>query len=236
MDSELIRRQSALEEGHWWFRARAEIVGDLFPPGDPEREILDVGCGWGGLTCRLAAHGRVRGVEPSEAAREEAARRGLTVLAGSAEALPAEDQSIDVALVSDVLEHLDDDLVALREVHRVLRPGGVAVITVPAYAWLYSAHDRALEHRRRYSRRRLVEAVRAAGLEPVRITHYNALLFLPSAAVRLIRRNRPPAEDARPTWGPLNAVLYRIFAAERGLLRRRSIPFGLTLAMVAARP
>jgi len=236
MDAELIRRQSALEDRHWWFRARAEIVRDLIPPGDPGRELLDVGCGWGGLTRHLTGLGRVRGVEPSEVAREEAARRGLEVLDGSAESLPVPDRSIDVAVVTDVLEHLDDDERALREVVRALRPGGVAVITVPAYGWLFSSHDRALSHRRRYGRRQLVARVRAAGLVPERVTHYNTVLFLPIAAVRLATRNRPPSEDARPTWPPLNALLYRLFASERALMRRRPLPVGLSLAVVARRP
>jgi SAM-dependent methyltransferase len=236
MDAELIRRQSALEERHWWFRARAEIVRGLVPPGDPERELLDVGCGWGGLTRHLVGLGRVRGVEPSEVAREEAARRGLEVLDGSAEVIPVPDATIDVAVVTDVLEHLDDDARALRELHRTLRPGGVAVITVPAYGWLFSSHDRALDHRRRYGKRQLLRRVREAGLEPERVTHYNTLLFPPIALVRLATRNRPPSEDARPTWGPLNALLYRLFSCERALMDRRPLPFGLSLAVVARRP
>lgn len=238
MDAELIRRQSALEDEHWWFRGRASIVRELLPPGGPGRQLLDIGCGWGGLTQHLVGWGHVRGVEPSAVAREEAARRGVAVLEGSAERLPVGDRSVDVALVSDVLEHLDDDGVALAEVRRVLRPGGVALITVPAYHWLYSSHDRALSHRRRYGRARLERAVRGAGLVPRRVTHYNTLLFPPIAAIRLLRRSRSraPAEDARPTWPPLNAVLLRVFSFERVLLRRVELPFGLSLAMLVTRP
>jgi SAM-dependent methyltransferase len=135
-----------------------------------------------------------------------------------------------------VLEHLDDDARALRELRRTLRPGGVAVITVPAYEWLFSSHDEALDHRRRYGKRQLLRRVREADLVPERVTHYNTLLFPLIAPVRLATRNRPASEDAKPTWAPVNAVLYRLFTSERALMDRRSLPFGLSLAVVARRP
>jgi SAM-dependent methyltransferase len=235
MDAELIRAQSALEDEQWWFRGRARIICDLLPGGSERRSLLDVGCGWGGLTRHLAAHGAVVGVEPSPAAREEAGRRGLTVLEGTADRLPVPDASVDVAVATDVIEHLADDVAALRELARVLRDDGLALITVPACPWLFSSHDRALGHHRRYSRGSLLAAVRAAGLRPVRVTHFNTFLFPPSAAVRLLTRRRAARVDAQPTWGPLNWLLYRIFLSERRILRRRDLPFGLSLAVLARR-
>jgi SAM-dependent methyltransferase len=236
MDADVIRAQSALEDEGWWFRGRAEIICGLIPRNGGPRALLDVGCGWGGLTRHLTRFGNVVGVDPSPAAREEAARRGLRVLDGTADALPVPDASVDLALATDVIEHLVDDVAALRELHRVLRPGGLALVTVPAYGWLFSSHDRALGHERRYTRPRLERAVKAAGLVPVRSTHFNTLLFPPIAAVRLATRRRPARIDARPTWPPLNRLLYRLFASERRLLERMDLRFGLSLAMLARRP
>ena len=234
MDPEVIRAQSARESGQWWFRGRADVVCGLLPPGDFSRTVLDIGCGWGGLTERLRPYGKVSGVEPSAAAREEAGRRGVAVLAGSAERLPVADGSVHLAVATDVIEHLEDDVAALSEIARVLRPDGQALITVPAYPWLFSSHDRALSHRRRYTRGTLTAALRRAGLEPARLTYFNTLLFAPQAAARLATRRRRPRVDAWPTRGPVNSLLYRVFAFEGRLLSRRDLPFGLSLAAVAA--
>jgi SAM-dependent methyltransferase len=234
MDPDLIRTEAAAEG--WWSRGRTEIIKSLLPPPNGGRRVLDAGSGWGAVTANLGAWGAVLGVEPSQAAREEAARRGVRVLEGRAEELPVEDASIDIAIASDVIEHLPDDLIAVRELARVLRPGGLALITVPAYPWLMGAHDRALGHYRRYTRSMLLDTVRAAGLEPRRVTHFNTLLFPLALPGRLLGRSRQANADDPRAPGPLDAIFYRVFRAERGPLRHIDLPFGLSLAALATRP
>ncbi len=235
MDPELIRRQSEAEATGWWYRGRGEIVRSLLPLPDRPRRVADIGCGWGGLTETLAPWGDVVGIEPSEAARAEAERRGVEVLEGDADALPLEDASIDLAVSTDVLEHLDDDVAAVREIARVLVPGGAALVTVPAYPRLFSGHDRALDHRRRYTRETLLEAIRGGGLEPLRVTNFNSILLPAAAAARLGSRNGEPSADSGVAPKPLNGLLLATLRFERALLRRTNLPAGLSIAVLATR-
>lgn len=234
MDPEVIRAEAAAEG--WWSRGRTEIIKSLLPPADGARRVLDVGSGWGAVSGRLGAWGEVIGVEPSPVAREEAERRGVRVLEGRAEELPVDDASVDIAIASDVIEHLPDDAAAVRELVRVLRPGGLALITVPAYPSLMGAHDRALGHYRRYTRGMLVETVTGSGLEPSRVSHFNTLLFPLALPVRIAGRSRQPRADNPRAPGPLDAVFYRVLRSERGLLGRFDLPFGLSLAALANKP
>ena len=198
--------------------------------------MLDVGSGWGAVTGSLGEWGEVTGVEPEPVARQEAARRGIRVVDGRAEELPAEDESMGLVIASDVIEHLPDDVAAVRELTRVLRPGGLALITVPANPWLMGAHDRASGHYRRYTRETLAGALEAGGLRLDRMTHFNSLLFPIAVPVRLLGRRREPKADVPRAPGPLDAIFYRLFRSERGLLRRFDLPFGLSLAALATRP
>jgi SAM-dependent methyltransferase len=234
MDPEVIRAEAAAEG--WWSRGRTEVIKSLLPPPDGRRTVLDVGSGWGAVSSRLGAWGDVTGVEPSGVAREEAARRGVNVLEGRAESLPVDDVSVDVAIASDVIEHLPDDGVAMAEIARVLRPGGLALITVPAYPRLMGAHDRALGHHRRYTRSTLLAAVEGAGLVPQRLTHFNTLLFPLALPVRLLGRNAATRADSPSAPGVLDELFYRVFRSETRLLRRFDLPFGLSLAALATRP
>ena len=234
MDPEVIRSESA--GSGWWFRGKADIVMELLPTPTGRDRLLDVGCGWGAVTEKLRPWGDVVGVEPSAAGREEARHRGVDAVEGQADSLPAESESQDIVLVTDVLEHVPDDAAAARELARVLRPGGTALVTVPAYPRLFGSHDRALSHHRRYTRDSIAAVLEGAGLEPRRVTHFNTLLFPLAMPIRLLRRNAPARADASWAPGPLDELLYRVFRAERLLLRRFDLPFGLSIAVVAVRP
>jgi SAM-dependent methyltransferase len=234
VDAEEIRVQSRLQAEGWWFRGRSEIIRSLLPAPAGDAFLLDVGCGWGGIAAELSPWGRVLGVDASEAARAEASHRGVDVIAGSAESIPVEDGSADIVLCADVLEHLDDDAAAAREMRRVLKPDGIALVTVPAYPRLFGAHDRALEHRRRYTKRTLLAALEAGGLAVDRVTHFNALLLPIAFPARLMQRGRPAAADAgRQQAGRMNEMLYWVFRSERGLVRRFNLPAGLSIAALA---
>jgi SAM-dependent methyltransferase len=230
------------EDHYWWFVSRRELVVELVRrlPLPEAPAIIDVGCGTGATAAALQRFGTVTGVDMSPLALEFCRRRGLQGLRqGIAEALPVDDASADVIVATDILEHLDDDLVALREFRRVLRPGGHAVITVPAYQKLWSEHDEALMHRRRYLARQLRRQVDAAGFETVKLSYALAFL-LPLALTRLLkRRPRPghvPEAQVVPVPAPVNAALVRFQRLETALLRRISLPCGLSVLAVIRKP
>ena len=239
MDPRYESKTLALEDRHWWYRGRRRIVADavamLELPDDAQ--ILDAGCGSGRNLELLAAFGAVTGLEPSSASLSVARGRRLgCVVEGSIESIPLPDASFDLATSLDVIEHVDD-VTALRELRRVVRPGGFLLITVPAYPALWGPHDELNHHRRRYTRSSLLRAAALAGWEPLRTTHFNSLLLGPAALLRLRERGSPRVRDGSsdfdrtPAW--LNGLLERPLLVEAALLRtNRSIPVGLSLMAV----
>lgn len=240
------------ESRHWWFQGSRRVLLSLvrrYRPaareGAPLR-LLDMGCGTGITLDRLGRGEGLAafGVDLEPSALAFCGERGLSRLArASVTALPFPAGTFDVVTALDVVEHVPDDVAALGEAARVLRPDGVAIVTVPAHAWLWSDHDRALHHQRRYSRALLAERLRAAGLVPLRLSYYNALLFPGVAAVRLgqrlARALRPAAPDAIPRSdvrlppAPANAILREVFAAEGAWLTHADLPLGVSLVAVA---
>jgi SAM-dependent methyltransferase len=203
-------------------------------PQGPGR-LAGIGCGSGGLLESLARFGSAVGVETDPALREHARARGLDVRAGSLpDDVPLETGRWDAVCLFDVLEHVADDAGALAACRRLLAPGGRLIVTVPAYAWLWSRHDELLGHRRRYTTGSLRAVALAAGFAVERLTYFNTLLAPPIMAVRLARTalRRPDHDLARPA--PLvNRLLARAFAAEARLLRRVSLPFGISVLLIA---
>jgi SAM-dependent methyltransferase len=234
------------ERSHWWYTARRDIVlallrRELAGRAGPLR-LLDIGCGAGGMLTHLAAFGEAIGVDPSPAALEFArSSSGLDIREGALpDALPfAATERFDVVTLLDVVEHVDDDAASLRAVHELLVPGGTAIITVPAFPFLWSGHDVVNEHRRRYVRRELAARLREAGFSIRLLSYYNMTLFLPISAVRLARRLLPGQQEPQPDIGrmprPLNALLHHLFAAERFALPATRLPFGVSLIAVARR-
>lgn len=244
MDAALFATFTRVEQKHWWFRARREIVlavaGQLLPQG---ARVLDVGCGTGFVLERLRERYEAFGVDVSPLAVELCRARGLDRVAlGSTEDLSAvAGCRFGGIFLLDVLEHLDDDLDALARLREALAPGGVVVITVPAFRFLWSAHDDVNEHRRRYTLDQLRTLVARAGLEVERATYFNTSLFPLAAVVRMVGR----LLGARGVGGlrippePINGALRRIFASERRWLTRGphggSFPFGVSLLAVGRR-
>jgi SAM-dependent methyltransferase len=230
------------EDHYWWFVSRRELVVDQVGrlPLPADARLLDVGCGTGAIAVALRRFGRVFGVDASPLALERCERRGLTeVVLGSAESLPVDDDSVDVIVAADILEHLDDDMAALAEFRRTLKPGGHAVIAVPAYQALWSEHDVALMHKRRYVAGELRRRVEQAGLRPVVLT-YALSFLLPMALTRLLRRKAPasgaPQAQLIPVPALINAALIRFQRLETALLRWVRLPWGLTVLAVVRKP
>jgi SAM-dependent methyltransferase len=233
----------SIEQGdYWWYRARSELLQAALEPyvGEPGR-ILDVGSADGPsvawLRGRADQHVSLdidpRGLEPGG-------------VCGSALRLPFADGVFDVVAAFDVIEHCDPEAVALAEVARVLAPGGRFLMSVPAYQWAWSYHDDWNHHHRRYTRKRAVAAVSAAGLEVLRASYAFAGTFPMFAAARLGERVRtrgkpapelpegavPPLPQVSPT---VKRVLLGASALDRKLLLRRDLPFGSSVVVAAVR-
>jgi SAM-dependent methyltransferase len=244
VDQDLMRAMLEVDERHWWYRGRREVIRselDSLPLPTPA-EVLDAGCGSGRTMQELATYGRVRGVELDDAAAELARSRGHgEVIVGRLEQLPWPDRSFDLITSLDVIEHTPDDRATLAELLRVCRPGGWLLVTVPAYQALWSGHDEANHHYRRYSRGMLRNAAAGAGWTVARMTSFNSVLLAPAAAVRIVRRRFPAkngaAEDLSIPPGWLNDLLERPLRIEAGWLARgHTLGMGLSLLAVLRRP
>lgn len=226
-----------VEDRHWWFNGRWAVVQALLSkvslPADPL--ILDAGCGTGGNLRRYSTLGRVEGVEPMPDAVELCRQRGFeAVTEAGLEDLPLEDARYDLVAATDVLEHIEAEREALRELRRVTAPNGVLLLTVPAYMWLWTPEDDNLHHKRRYTLPRLREAVESCGWETAFATYFNTFLLPPIAAVRLLgkrRRSERADLDRTPAWlnGPLSVPMRTEAALIRAGVR---LPAGVSVGIV----
>jgi len=224
---------------HWYFRARLAVLLAVLRREIARRpaRVVELGCGSGNVLEALGEFGEALGVEADERLVAAARAAGLDVRRGSLpHDVPVPTGSADAVLLLDVIEHVDDDVAALGAARRLLRPGGLLLVTVPAHPWLWSAHDVALGHRRRYTARGLRRTVEAAGLRVVRTSHFNTVLFPAIAAVRIVKRAAGSGgHDLRRPPAPVNRLLERCFALERHVVPRASLPFGASLLLVGRR-
>jgi SAM-dependent methyltransferase len=242
MDRDYELQTHRAEDRHWWYRGRRavleRVIGELELPR--ESRILDAGCGSGRNMVELARRGTVTGVELSQTSACLARGRETgRVIEGSVMEMPFEGDSFDLAVCLDVIEHLQDDLGALRELRRVVAPGGRLLVTVPAYQWLWSGHDVINHHRRRYTRSSLLGVAERAGWECRRTTYFNSLLLPVAIMLRVLERLSPrTTESSLDLWTPpepLNWLLEQPLALEAALLGRGGqIPVGLSLLAVFA--
>lgn len=241
MRRDLYQHMARAEDAHWWFRARRHIVSVVLSGLDlPSRaRLLDLGCGTGGNLAMLVAHGSVFACEPDGDALALAARRhpGRVVRAALPSQLPFAAASFDVVVMTDVLEHIQDDMAALLAIRELLRPRGRLLLTVPALPCLWTARDVAHHHHRRYTRRALQAKLSAAGYEIETSSYFNFWLSLPIGLVRRVQRALSLAyEDdlsVPPSW--LNAGLQRLMMSEARLVQRGVLPIGISLLAVARR-
>ena len=235
MDPRFLASFREVEERHWWFRARRDLLIGLLAARVPAGgRIADLGCGTGHFLEQASNRWEAWGLEPSAECVAFCRDRGLghVVQGGVEDAERLLPGGFDAVTLLDVVEHLDDDVAALRTASRLLRPGGTLIVTVPAYQWLWSGHDEVNQHRRRYTRDRLRASLAAAGITRARLTYFNGLLLplavLERLASRVLRRPAPARLTVPPV--PLNALLERIFRLERPLVARRE-PLGLVAGL-----
>ncbi len=246
MEREQYAIMARREEHHWWYAGMRQVALAVLAnalAGRTGLRILDAGCGTGGTTTELRRFGEVVGVDLAWAALEPARGRGLTGLTrASIEGLPFRAATFDVATSFEVVYHLGvaSDLSALVEIRRVLKPGGLFLLRVPAHDWLRCDHDRLVHTRHRFSPREVSRKLADAGFAVDRLSWANTLLFLPAVAKRLLERTNghDPAAAAEPDlWQPpepINALLRSAVAVEAlAIPRGLPLPFGLSLLAVA---
>jgi len=238
MERIVYDRMAQLDTSHWWYRARREILAKLIerriaPPAGAR--ILEIGCGTGHNLPMLAQFGHVEAIELDEAARAMAALR-LGRPVGNArlpELAGVPELHYDLIALLDVLEHVEDDHAALASIALRLKRGGALLLTVPAFPWMWSAHDVVNHHQRRYTKKTLRAAIGDAGLKPSFVGYFNSLLFPAAAGARLAGRlaGKEESDDRLPPR-PVNKLFEALFGLERHAIGR--IPFtpGVSIAAV----
>lgn len=230
------------EEDYWWYRGLRVLLTKLlerYAPRDRRAHVLDAGCGTGANLQLLAHYGDAWGVDISEQAIRFSRMRGIpaerTLIASLLE-IPFPNRFFQLAISFDVICNIQDDVRGLTELQRVLAPGGHLILQLPAYRFLWSAHDVAVGHKHRYTARDLTEKITRAGFRLEFLTHINITLFPLIALMRFARRsavNGNAHSDLVPLPRSINSVLTHLFTAEMHAATRMRFPYGVSLLVVA---
>jgi SAM-dependent methyltransferase len=213
MEGTEVRKLAELEDDHWWYRERRHLLAKAISGLTPGK-ALDIGAAGGGNTRVLREHGwDAVALEYGADGAEVAHGRGLATLRGDATRLPFADASLDLVMAFDLLEHLHDDDSAVAEVHRVLKPTGTYLVAVPADPKLWSSHDEAVDHVRRYTREGLLSLLDRGGFDVLDVRSWNVLLR-PVVAMRRKVSSGSDLDDLHPV---VNFGLRTIITAERYL-------------------
>ncbi len=242
MEKDFYFQYAAVEDKHWWFIGRRRILDKVIRQLNlPENaKILEAGCGTGGNLQMLARHGQVEAMELEETARTFANQRQLTkVKAGSLpDEIPFDYEKYDLIVAFDVIEHIDDDLAALKALRTHLKCGGWLVLTVPAFQFLWSHHDNINHHKRRYRLKGLQQVVRKADFAVHYSSYFNTFLFPAVAGVRTfqkllrIENKSQISSDLTLPSEAVNKFLTILFATERHLINKFRLPFGVSALIV----
>lgn len=241
MDADIYKRMKRIEGHHWWFVARRRILTRVIESLDlpADSRILEVGCGSGGNLQMLSRFGKVSVLEPDPYSRDAALENpDIEVKDGTLpDNIPYAAGSFDLIAAFDVIEHVNQDHESLKNLRLYLKETGYLVVTVPAFPFLWSVHDEAHHHFRRYSRRQLVNNLTNVGLQVVHSSYFNFFLFPSIAAIRLVRKVLPTrrSDDAIEPPGFVNSLLATIFSWERSIVPKHSLPFGVSLVAIARR-
>ncbi|WP_003545109.1 methyltransferase domain-containing protein [Desulfotomaculum nigrificans] len=237
MEKVIYLKMVQMERNHWWYKGRREFISKLIRPYlRPNLHILDAGCGAGGTMEYMARYGSVVGIDISEEMVEYCRKEGLSAYHGSVTKLPFANGLFDLVLCLDVLEHLPMDQIAVEELKRVIRPGGLLVISVPSFSWLWGRHDELNQHCRRYNFGELIKLVQLAGLSVERSTYFNFFLLPPIWLARKLGRLLPmgPGQtDLNFGTVRLNTLLYSILKLEAELLGKFNLPIGVSQVVLA---
>jgi 2-polyprenyl-3-methyl-5-hydroxy-6-metoxy-1,4-benzoquinol methylase len=233
-----------LENDYWWFVARRNLITEIVRRETEKRKggrIFDVGCGTGANLEAISRYGRSFGVDLAREAIQLCHRRGLKDLAISrVENLAYLSESFDIITALDVLEHIDNDLAALDELFRICKPGGMLLITVPAYGFLWSEHDEALHHRRRYAAHELRNKLTIAGFEVERCSYFITSLFFPILVIRIMqgifKNSTHPKTSHVQLPKLLSKMIILLLFFEQWLIRYINLPFGVSIVCTSRKP
>lgn len=234
MEEQIYHDMIEMQEQHWWFRARREILFKILKEYIKNRNcsILEIGCGAGGNLPVLKNFGQVFAMEMDTFSIQYASRKyNLPVKLGwLPEKIPF-DKKFDFICMLDVLEHIEDDVSALESVIKMLAPGGMVFLTVPAHKWLFGSHDIMHNHFRRYSLAELRCKLNGCKIKTVRIFHFNFFLFPLLILSRILDNTlacKTPIGYSVPN-SILNTIFYSIFRLEKCLVNKLNLPFGGSL-------
>jgi 2-polyprenyl-3-methyl-5-hydroxy-6-metoxy-1,4-benzoquinol methylase len=239
MDESVYHLHYQREESHWWFAARSTILREIirrFGNVSPGDTILDIGCGTGALMKALSSTYNMVGIDMSPLAVQYSRQRGLNALEMRVQDFPRDKYNVRAALLLDVIEHIDEDIEVLKNAAEIVRPDGRVIVTVPAYMWMWSAHDVLNHHKRRYTATTLRHALESAGLEVVKLTYYNTLLFPLAAIKKFLDRGKSIESASKSLEQPssvINTLFRMIFAAERHVIQSMRMPFGVSILAIA---
>lgn len=225
------------EQKNWWYKVRRRIIQRLINRYKlcQQPMILDVGCGTGLLLKELERMGKVYGIDSSSLAVSFCKTRGISdVKQGDATNIPFDDCTFDVVLALDILEHVKDDYLALREIKRVVKKQGVIIIFVPAFKFLWGKSDKISRHYRRYAKKELINLIERNNLKILRFSYFNFFLFIPIALSRMLVRifNIKIKSENDLKFNFINNILYGIFWCEIFLLKHTNFPFGVSMLLV----
>ena len=241
MEENEYQKMYELEEKYWWHVGRQDIIFSqiekLLDSKNKSVDILDVGCGTGINFKILNRFGKVTGIDNSQLAINFCQKRGIKdVLKGEAEKLPLTDNSYDLVCAFDLIEHMDDDKKALREFYRVCKPSGYVFILAPAYQFLWSEHDEALHHKRRYTLSDLHRKLSLAGFILHKRSYLITFLFLPILIFRFSKSLTNNKKGSKTSYfllpPPVNAFFIWLLKVESLLLRKINFPFGASVLTI----
>jgi len=251
LEKDIYSQFFKLEQSHWWFRGMYGICFDLFKrwiaPGIAATDIVvDLGCGNGTWSRHLTRYGSVIGLDYSAEALANCSKRGLDLLVlGDAARLPLGDGEAAVVTALGLIEHLEDDRIFLKELYRVLRPGGQVLLLTSAYSWLWGHHDDLVHHKRRYTRQSFSRLLEEEGFQLNQVSYANTLLFPPILMARLLEKigvRKGKAADGDHTSPDLfmpprsiNSILIWLLRLESLWLKWMALPFGVSLFAVITR-
>jgi 2-polyprenyl-3-methyl-5-hydroxy-6-metoxy-1,4-benzoquinol methylase len=246
MDKAYFKQYYRLEREHWWFKARIQILAAVLQknlPTNTPLKILNVGVATGATSEMLQQFGEVTSIEyDQDCCNFMNQQNNLQIQQGSITALNFNNHSFDVVCSFDVIEHVEDDATAAKELERVCAPNGFIFVTTPAYQFLWSEHDVVNHHFRRYTRTNFSKLFNTELLTPIKKTYFNFFLFPPIALIRIVlwpfQKNKTATQQSQETDatrfspGILNNLLYQIFLFEKALINTISFPFGVSIMLL----
>lgn len=243
MDEIEYEKMYSLEDTYWWFQGRKFIIFSLLGKysllkKDTPKRVIDLGCGTGLILSELNAISVPVGIDFSMTALSFCKRRGLRDLTcADVNNLPFADESFDLIFALDLLEHIKDDKHLLGEIRRICGPGGVLIATVPAHQYLWSEHDEALHHYRRYSAKEFHKLIVQSGFELIKYSFCISFMYFPIVIFRKLQKLFKPSGSPKthlillPRW--MNSFLIQLLRLEAFLIKYINFPFGVSILCIA---